>query len=83
MYRVHEEMVTYQTNGQTFADFCFKWATPTQPSVQLPIKIVQTMDHNEMCIFNQAQINIMSQQLENSTILTIFRFSILCCLTWI
>ena len=54
MYRVHKEMVTYQTNGQTFADFCFKWATPTQPSVQLPIKIVQTMDHKEMCIFNQA-----------------------------
>ena len=54
MYRVHEEMVTYQTNGQTFADFCFKWATPTQPSVQLPIKIVQTMDHKEICIFNQA-----------------------------
>jgi len=24
MYLVHEEMVTYQTNGQTFADFCFK-----------------------------------------------------------
>ena len=54
MYRVHEEMVTYQTNGQTFADFCFKWATPTQPSVQLPIKIVQTMDHKEIRIFNQA-----------------------------
>ena len=37
MYLVHEEMVTYQTNGQTFADFCFKWAN--QPSVfQPPIK---------------------------------------------
>lgn len=24
MFRVHEAMMTYQTNGQTFADFCFK-----------------------------------------------------------
>jgi len=24
MYRVHEAMMTYRTNGQTFADFCFK-----------------------------------------------------------
>ena len=35
MYLVHEEMLTYETNGQTFADFCFKWAN--QPFVFQPL----------------------------------------------
>ena len=54
MYLVHEEMVTYQTNGQTFADFCFKWAN--QPSVFQfsAIKICSTKGHERrsMWIFN-------------------------------
>ena len=54
MYLVHEEMLTYRTNGQTFADFCFKWAN--QPSVFQfsPIRICNTKGHERrsMWIFN-------------------------------
>ena len=55
MYLVHEEMVTYQTNGQTFADFCFKWVSTTNPLSWNAAHI-----KNQRCTKEQKEIRISS-----------------------
>ena len=55
MYLVHEEMVTYQTNGQTFADFCFKWATLCLSASHKKVRGTKDQRHKEICISSPSE----------------------------